>query len=103
MTKDGVEYDFDITPYKVDKKYNGTILTFKFSSEFYKNKFVILSKESRVNKKMKVLGISYDETLIHDIQLYSAIEKRGFQIVTSHLTKINKVSDLKVKISYDVY
>lgn len=103
MTKDGIEYDFNKTPYEVSKKYNGSILTYKFSSEFYKNKFIILSRESRVNKKLKLLGINYDETLLHDIKLYSLIEKRGFQIVTSHLTKINKISDLKIKISYDVY
>jgi len=103
MTKDGIEYDFNITPYETVKKYNGCILTFKFSSEFYKNKFDILSRETQLNKKLKIVGIDYDETLLHDIKLYFLIEKRGFQIVTSHLTKINKVTDLKVKISYDVY
>lgn len=103
MTKDGIEYNFDKTPYETTKKYNGCVLTFKFSSEFYRNKFVILSKEPCVNKKMKMLGISYDETLLKDIKLYSIIEKRGFQIVTSHLTKISNLKDLKIKVSYDVF
>lgn len=103
MTKDGIEYDLNVTPWIVEKKYNGCILTYKFSSELYKNKFAILSSITEVEKSMKKLGISYDMTLAKDIKLYSAIEKRGFQIVTSHLTSINKLSDLKVKISYDVY
>ena len=103
MTKDGIEYDFDITPYEVQKKYNGTILTYKFSSEFYKNKFVVLSGITEVERDMRKLGINCDVTLLRDIKLYSKIEKRGFQIVTSHLNKIDKMNELKVKISYDVY
>ena len=102
MTKDGIEYDFNKTPWETIKQYNGCNLVFKFSSEFYKNKFIILSRETHLNKKMKMLGISYDETLLHDIKLYSVIEKRGFQIVTSHLTKISNLKDLKIKVTYDV-
>lgn len=101
MTKDGIEYDLNITPFIIQKTYNGMILNYKFSSEFYKNKFSVLSKftiDSKMNKK----GIKIDRTLENDLLLYSAIEKRGFLIETSHLTKINKLSDIKIKITYDV-
>jgi hypothetical protein len=101
MTKDGIEYNLDITPWEVKKKYNGCILTYKFSSEFYKNKFIVLSKFTE-NKEMKKLGISIDNTMLSDIKLYSAIEKRGFQIITSHLEKLENLKDMKIKISFDV-
>lgn len=102
MTKDGIEYDLNATPWEVQKKYNGCILTYKFSSEFYKNKFVILTQACECEKGLQKLNVIHDLTLARDIKLYSKIEKRGFQIVTSHLNKVNQVSDLKIKVSYDV-
>jgi len=102
MTKDGIEYDFNITPYEIMKKYNGIILTYKFSSELYKNKFIMNTLNKKVDKKLKVIGIIYDVTIIEDIKEYCKIEKRGFQIVTSHLNKINSVKDLTIKASYDI-
>jgi hypothetical protein len=54
------------------------------------------------NKEMKKLGISIDNTMLSDIKLYSAIEKRGFQIITSHLEKLENLKDMKIKISFDV-
>ena len=51
MTKDGIEYDFNITPYEIMKKYNGIILTYKFSSELYKNKFIMNTLNKKVDKK----------------------------------------------------
>lgn len=101
MTKDGIEYDLNITPYEVKKEYEGCILTYKFSSQFYKNKFTILSHYA-ADKKLQKVGVEVDRTLETDILLYSIIEKRGFQIVTSHLTKIENLKDIKIKISYDV-
>ena len=53
MTKDGIEYDFNITPYEIMKKYNGIILTYKFSSELYKNKFIMNTLNKKVDKKIK--------------------------------------------------
>ena len=101
MTKDGIEYNLDITPYVIKKSYNGCILTYKFSSEFYKNKFNILS-EYATDYNLQKIGIEIDRTLETDILLYSTIEKRGFQIETSHLTKIENLKDVKIKITYDV-
>jgi hypothetical protein len=101
MTKDGIEYNLDITPYIVTTHYEGCILTYKFSSEFYKNKFMMVSKYT-TDKKMMKKGIEINRKLENDILLYSAIEKRGFQIETSHLTKIENLKDIKIKIMYDV-
>jgi hypothetical protein len=65
------------------------------------NKFNILSHYAS-DKKLQKAGIEIDRTLETDILLYSAIEKRGFQIVTSHLNKIENLKDIKIKITYDV-
>lgn len=104
MTKDGIEYNFDITPYHVEKKYNGCILTYKFSSDLYKNKFIMNTRENfkKVDKKLKTIGINFEIGILEDIKEYVKIEKRGFQIVTSHLTKIRSVKDLKIKTSFDI-
>lgn len=101
MTKDGIEYNLEITPYFVEKEYNGSILKYKFSSDLYKNKFLILSKYTPDNKFMKK-GVEIDRTLENDLLLYSAIEKRGFLIESSFLSKITKLSDIKIKITYEV-
>lgn len=105
MTKDGIEYNFNITPWTVEKKYNGCILTYKFSSELYKNKFILNTKDNfkKVDKKLKTIGVNYEIGILEDIKEYVKVEKRGFQIVTSHLNKINSIKDLKIKSTFDVY
>lgn len=82
ITRNGVCYDLQMSPYRYTK--NG--LTFVFSSQTHLDKFKMKYKENRdiVNYSLtKRFKINVDVSQIADIVLYRKVETRGFLIVTA--------------------
>lgn len=84
LTKCGIAYDFNISPYKVTIEYpENDEMTYTFSSNFYKEKFMDTLEENRkrINDSLtKRFGINIEMNILADVKLYSTIEKRGFLI-----------------------
>lgn len=81
LTRNGVCYDFNISPYRV------TVddLTFVFSSQTHKEKFQKQLKTNRdtVNYSLsKRFKFKIDVSPLADVVLYRRIETRGFLIVS---------------------
>ena len=84
LTRGGVAYDFDYSPYRQLIRY-GSIseLTYIFSSELNKQRFNDRLEENRnkINESLsKRFGFKIINNKLCDIKLYSTIEKRGFLI-----------------------
>ena len=84
LTKCGIAYDFNISPYKVTIEYpENDEMIYTFSSNFYKEKFMDMLDDNRkkINDSLtKRFGINIEFNILADIKLYSTIEKRGFLI-----------------------
>lgn len=102
MTKDGVEYNFNITPYVIDIDYGNLTLKYKFSSELYKQKFLENrnSFSNRTNNIMSFFNIDF--RILKDIKLYTKVEKRGFQLVKNNNQPFYSIEELKVKAIFDI-
>ena len=92
ITKDGVCYDFNISPFK----YRVEDLTYVFSSMSHLEKFKKRLKENRdkINKSLSNrFNINVNIGHLPDIALYKKIETRGFLIITADGAKIcqNKI------------
>ena len=104
MTKDGIEYNLLISPYKVVEKYEDIELSFMFSSELYKNKFLNLRKAhyerivERLKKLTKSSLIIKDLIIYSDVTLYNMIEKRGFLIIDNIIQQYFSVEDFNLRI-----
>ena len=83
MTRDGVEHDLKISPYKLSLEG----FTFVFSSQFYLNKFqnecldFIKSLSDKMTSRYKIFT---DCTVFALFVLYMKIEKRGFLIIDKY-------------------
>ena len=83
LTRKGVAYDFNISPYRYNVDYGVSSTTFVFSSTFYMNSFIERMKSNRekINKSLSNrFGFDISNNLLCDLKLYSSIEKRGFLI-----------------------
>lgn len=84
MTKAGIEYDLSKTPYREDIKYGFKTISFYFSSDNAKEKFLEELLENRrylndsLSNRFKMKFILSDEFC--DVQLYKKLERRGFLI-----------------------
>lgn len=105
MTKDGIEYDFNITPYKVEKVYSGLKLTFYFSSSLYMQKFKLNWSNFKISKLEKI-GLNFDFRMIQDLYNYCVLEKRGFRIDYENITgntvsfnrkRFNSIDEIKIE------
>lgn len=78
MTRGGVEYNLNVSPFY--KTVNG--VTYFFSSRTYLNKFSkkLMSHRCLINKKFEKIGFDVGFTTLCDINLYLSIEKRGFLV-----------------------
>jgi len=95
LTKNGIEYDLEITPYRYTNDYG---YTFHFSSKTYLHKFSDKHEENRValNQKTSIkYGVDFDLNLISDIHYYSQLETRGFYIVSNNNEVITSKANLK--------
>jgi len=80
MTRNGIEYNLAITPYRFTSNYG---FTFCFSSQNHLSKFIEMKREHRTKINVSLtnrfgFGIRLNE--IADIVLYKKIENRGFLI-----------------------
>lgn len=84
LSRGGICYNLEVTPFFKSEKYEDKKVTFNFSSEFYKNKFESQIKEHRekINQSLsKRFGLVYINPLLADIVLYSKVESRGFYLL----------------------
>lgn len=84
LSRGGICYNLEVTPFTVVKKYEDRKVIFSFSSEFYKNKFEMQLKDHRekINQSLsKRFGLMYFNSLLADIVLYSKVESRGFYLL----------------------
>lgn len=84
LTRAGISYDFDTSPYKLKVEYNnGCELTFTFSGEYNLNSFKNKLNDNREkinNSLTNRFKIELECDILCDIKLYALIEKRGFLI-----------------------
>lgn len=81
LTRGGVAYNFDASPYRYNVDYGSKSITFVFSSEFYLNNFIrkLKSNREKINQSLsKRFGFMVEHNILCDIKLYTSIEKRGF-------------------------
>ena len=86
LTRNGIAYNLSLSPYKVTIKYDkDDNITFKFSSQLYKDNFQNKLKANRENIKnslSKRFGFIIVHDKLSDLKLYSSLEKRGFLVET---------------------
>ena len=81
LTRGGVAYNLDSSPFRYRMDYEDFYVTFIFSSELYMNKFITNSRKNRnkINTSLSNrFGFNVQFDLLSDIKLYTSIEKRGF-------------------------
>ena len=84
LTRYGIAYDLNISPYRLDVPYEGCTLTYVFSSELYKTNFYerFLENREKIGASLsKRFGFRIENDLLCDLKLYTMIEKRGFLVM----------------------
>jgi hypothetical protein len=98
LTRNGVAYDLDKTPYVYKIGYGDNVYEFKFSSKLYLEKFMQKSFEHRkqVNESLtKRFGFVIESNLLADIKLYATIEKRGF-LIANHDRRFHCLNNIRL-------
>lgn len=83
LTRGGVAYNLDSSPYRYSVDYPKRCITFVFSSDFYKSSFIqrLNKNRERINQSLSNrFGFKIEQDILCDIKLYTSIEKRGFLI-----------------------
>ena len=83
LTRSNVAHDLNISPHQLKLHYGDSDITFVFSSELYKTKFMDKITENRRNINISLtnrFGFQICNDLLSDLKLYTTIEKRGFLI-----------------------
>lgn len=84
LTRSNVAYDLTISPHKEKIKYqDGNIVTYVFSSDFYRKKFLEKMGVERSKTYIQIskrLNMNFEIPIIADLRTYTSIEKRGFLI-----------------------
>ena len=81
LTRGGVAYNLDVSPYRYNVDYKNSTVTFCFSSSFYQDNFIRKLKTNRekINKSLSNrFGFNFENNVLCDMKLYTSIEKRGF-------------------------
>jgi len=97
LTRGGVMWDLNLSPFRMDVPYKQRTLTFVFSSETNRKKFYdrFIENREKINESLSnrfKLNITVD--VMCDVRLYETIEKRGFLIVTEEGKKIWQKEDM---------
>ena len=85
LTKSGIAYDLNLSPYKFKISYGDEYVEYTFSSELYRDKFrdKIQDHRNKINMSLsKRFGYEITNNILSDIKLYTATEKRGFLLET---------------------
>ena len=99
-TRNGIYKDINYSTYT----YNTGQLTFVFSSEFYRRKFIdtYMNHRKQISESLSNrFKFSIDVSFLADLVLYTKIEKRGFLLYTKGGEKIcqkPKILELESKI-----
>ena len=86
LTKRGIAYNLEKSPYEVEIEYQDETIKYKFSSLYYVNMFndKLESNRNEINRSLSNrFGFTIQNDKISDLRLYSKVEKRGFLIETS--------------------
>lgn len=84
LTRSGIAHNLSISPYKVVVDYQSGELTYVFSSELYKNKFIDKLEDNRekISKSLSNrFGFTVINNMLADVKLYITTETRGFLIL----------------------
>ena len=84
LTRSQIAYDLSISPHRLTVTYGENPLTFVFSSDLYKRKFLEKMEDHReqISESLsKRFGVKVRQPLIADFRLYTTIEKRGFLLI----------------------
>lgn len=84
LTRNGIAYDLNISPHKLEVPYEGFTLTFVFSSNLYKQNFYerFLENREKIGGSLSNrFGFRIENDLLCDLKLYTMIEKRGFLVL----------------------
>lgn len=98
LTRYGVAYDFNESPFKMLITYGDEDITFVFSSQLYKDKFAAKLEKNREtinNSLSNRFGFNINGDKIADLRLYQNIEKRGF-LIYKGLVKIECQDDIVI-------
>ena len=83
ITRGGVAYDFNLSPYTMTVNYSDEVLTFVFSSALNRDKFSrqIQGNRDKINGSLtNRFSLKIVNNKLCDLKLYTTIEKRGFLI-----------------------
>ena len=104
LTRRGVCYDLETTPYNYRIEYNDNSIIYNFSSEYNKERFInrLVSNREYINNSLSNrFGVTTYFPELCDIKLYSIIEKRGFliQVNSEYYKCLDKVVLSGMKIT----
>jgi hypothetical protein len=88
LTRGGVAYDLNKSPFRLEVPYEGETLVFVFSSALYRQKFYdrFLDNRETVSASLsRLVGYKIESDLLCDLKLYARIEKRGFLILKNEV------------------
>jgi hypothetical protein len=81
LSRNGIAYNLNFSPYKLEVEYGVDHVVYVFSSELYKQKFKDKLEENRAKiseSLSKRFGFTITNDILADLKLYSQTEKRGF-------------------------
>ena len=84
LTRGGVAYDLNESPYRLDVPYDQEVLTLVFSSDQYRMKFYdrFIDNRKKISASLtNRFGFLIENDVLADLRLYATIEKRGFLII----------------------
>lgn len=87
LTRSKVAYNLGISPHKHTINYGDDEVTYVFSSDLYRRKFVERLNENRETINTSLTGrFGYKCSIdsLCDLKLYSSIEKRGFLVIVNN-------------------
>ena len=85
LTRSNIAHDLNISPHKVDVVYSDEVITYVFSSDWYRQKFIdrIDANREKISESLtNRFGFIIKNNKLADLKLYITIEKRGFLIFT---------------------
>lgn len=81
LTRSAVAYDLNISPHEMNVEYGDCVITYVFSSDLYRRKFIEKLEENResINTSLSNrFGFKIVCNKVADLKLYTTVEKRGF-------------------------
>lgn len=86
LTRGGVAYNLEDSPYGTTIDYVGAQITYSFSSDLHRRMFSEKLEKNRndINTSLSNrFGFSITNDILCDVKLYSAVENRGFLIIAN--------------------